>query len=109
AIGGSFLASTYAGAPWSGARLNITFTDGGGAHTQVLDLSSGSGYIGFVSSTPLQSLDVSLYDSNLTTFPTVQALSLGYAAAAVPEPARPALLLAGLVGLALLKRRAARG
>lgn len=109
AIGGSFLASTYAGAPWSGARLNITFTDGGGAHTQVLDLSSGSGYIGFVSSTPLQSLDVSLYDSNLTTFPTVQALSLGYAAAAVPEPARPALLLTGLVGLALLKRRAARG
>lgn len=104
AIGGNFLATSYLGERWPEARLSITLTDTSGQHSQVLDLSNASGFLGFVSTDRLMSLDIALFDSNLTVFPTVQDFSLGLAAA-VPEPTPSALLMAGLAGLAVLTLR----
>ncbi|CAM3712998.1 PEP-CTERM sorting domain-containing protein [Roseateles saccharophilus] len=114
ALGGQWLATTYTGDAWTGARLNLDFSDANGSHQQVLDLASSSGFFGWLSDTVLQSLQVSVYDSNLTVFPTVQSFSLGYAAGdapagpttggSVPEPAAQLLVLAGLGGLALAQR-----
>lgn len=103
AIGGNYLATTYLGERWTEARLSITLTDASGQHTQYLDLSSGGGFVGFISTDQLMSLDISLFDSNLTVFPSVQNFSLGLAAA-VPEPTPTALLLGGLALLALRQR-----
>lgn len=111
ALGGQLLATTYIGDAWSSARLNLWLTDADGSYQQVLDLASG-GFFGWLSDTTLTSLSISIFDSNLPVFPTVQSFSLGYASSGepgsgstVPEPSAPLLLLAGLGGLAWVQRR----
>lgn len=106
AIGGSFLATTYTGEAWSDARLTLTLTDAQGSTTQELDLSGASsiGFLGFVSSSALLSLDIAVASSSLSVFPTVENFQLGMAAA-VPEPSSGALLLGGLLLLPWLKMR----
>ncbi len=110
AIGGSFLATTYSGDAWPDARLTLTLTDAqGGSSTQELDLSGASsiGFLGFVSSSGLLSLDISVSNSNLPVFPSLQNLQLGMAAA-VPEPGSAALLIGGLLLLPALRARQSR-
>ena len=106
AIGGNFLATTYSGEAWPAARLTLTLTDAQGSTTQELDLSGASSisFLGFVSSSSLLSLDISVSSSSLAVFPTVENLQLGLAAA-VPEPGSVVLLLAGLLLLPALSSR----
>ncbi|MCV2348952.1 hypothetical protein [Paucibacter sp. Y2R2-4] len=106
AIGGNFLATTYTGEAWPAARLTLTLTDAQGSTTQELDLSGASsiGFLGFVSSSHLLSLDIAVSSSSLSVFPTVENFQLGMAAA-VPEPSSAVLLLGGLLLLPALRAR----
>ncbi|MEJ6005362.1 hypothetical protein WG899_07380 [Paucibacter sp. AS339] len=106
AIGGNFLATTYSGEAWPEARLTLTLTDAQGSTTQELDLSGSSsiGFLGFVSSSHLLSLDIAVSSSSLSVFPTVENFQLGMAAA-VPEPSSAVLLLGGLLLLPALRAR----
>jgi hypothetical protein len=97
AIGGYFFATDFDGAVIPGLTMTLSATDTSGTVTRHLFNSTAASFMGFVSSTALVSLTVDAAAPAFgDSFATVNDLSLGLAASAVPEPTSLALLLAGL-------------
>lgn len=111
AVGGYFFATDFDGAVIAGLTMTLSATDTQGTVTRSLANSSAGSFLGFVSDSQLVSLRV---DAALPavgdSFATVNDLSLGMAASAVPEPTALVLMLAGLgwVGAAFGRQSAAR-
>jgi hypothetical protein len=108
-IGGSFFGSNDAGAFQSGIALRVTArTVAGSVSEQLLQNTTVGNFLGFVSTSALQSLTVEAIQPTTTTlaWPTVNNLVLAAAPVVViPEPSSIAMLLTGLVGvLALLSQ-----
>lgn len=89
AFGGNFFATNVLGEVASGG-LTVTATDINGlSFSRTLTGGSLSGFVGFVSDTPLASVTVSITSPNTSVYASVDNI------VAVPEPATWALLLAG--------------
>lgn len=103
AFGGNFFASDIAGQFVDGS-VTLSASDGS-AFTYTLDHATTASFLGFVSSSTLDSVTLGVgFDSGY--WPTVNDLVL-----AVPEPGSYAMLLAGLgcVGAVARRRRRTRG
>ena len=105
AIGGNFFGTDFAG-DFSQGPLSLTATDADGSFTQLVNSSSTSGFLGFVSTGALTSL---VLQAALSTdvYPAVDNLVLAQVSplAAIPEPATYAMLLAGLGVMGMVARR----
>jgi len=107
-VGGFFFGSDVFGLSTAAASLTITATDASGTSTQVLLNPSTSSFLGFVSTGALTSLTVAVGVAGSgedLVWPTINNLTLGTAAAAVPEPETYALMLGGLGLLGWTARR----
>ena len=105
AIGGTFFATDFDGAVIPGLTMTLSATDTSGTVTRHLFNSSAGSFMGFVSSTALVSMTVDAAAPAFgDSFATVNNLSLGLAATAVPEPASALLMALGLAALAWPRR-----
>ena len=106
AIGGTFFATDFDGAVIPGLTMTLSATDTSGTVTRHLFNSSAGSFMGFVSSTALVSMTVDAAAPAFgDSFATVNDLSLGLAATAVPEPASALLMALGLAALAWPRRQ----
>lgn len=108
AIGGNFFGSDISGLFKSG-DITLTAVDGSGSMSQSILNATTSSFLGFVSTSNLSSLTISaVQPRNAYLWPTIDNLTLarGATAAAVPESATWAMMIAGfgLVGYSLRRR-----
>lgn len=99
ALGGEFFGSNLEGQFTPGTTIILTALDGTST-TWVLPESETSSFVGFVSTSPLNSVVVGTFGEGY--WPTANNLTL---AAAVPEPGTYGMMLAGLGVLGCLTRR----
>ena len=106
AIGGNFFGSNINGSFRSG-NITLVATDSAGFVSQTIANATTTSFLGFVSTTSLQSLSVTAMQGAGNFWPTVDNLVLASSlpSSNVPEPASMALLGLGMVSLALSRRK----